>query len=118
MASEPESLFDEIEEDAVDAMESFDDIAEMDDVDEIGDTSAEAAEPVPAAAAANERPTPRSNRLGFFKSLTIYDGMLIVSALSILIACLLLVLELSSFGGGLFYQWRTSEALVEPLTPP
>lgn len=115
MASEPESLFDEIEDDGLEAFESLDDAAEMDPVDEIGQTSAEAAEPVqpaPAAAAATE---PRRRRFG--SSLSIYDAMLIASAACILIACVLLVIELSSFGGP-FFQWRTSEALVEPITPP
>ena len=59
----------------------------------------------------------RGSRLSFLKTLTIYDAILVASALSIALACLLLFLEVTSFGG-LFFQWRTGEALAEPLTPP
>lgn len=123
MASEPESLFDEIDEDAVEAMDSLDDLAgmdsvddlaEMDSIDEIGETSQPAAETMQPA---GEEPSARSSRFGFLKSLSIYEAMLIASAVAILIACTLLFFELSTFGGP-FFQWRTSEAFVEPLTPP
>ena len=58
-----------------------------------------------------------SSRLDFLKTLSVYDAMLIASALSISLAVLLMFIELTSFGG-IFFQWRTSEAYVEPLAPP
>ena len=65
--------------------------------------------------------TPRessgTSRFDFLKTLTVYDAMLIASAVSISLAVILMLLELTSFGG-IFFQWRTGEAFAEPLNPP
>ena len=116
MSSDPESLFEDADNDFEDFAEALDGGESPESLDEIGTTSAEA-EPQPAPATTRTESSRGSSRRSFLKSLTIYDAMLIASAASILIACLLLMLELSSFGGP-FFQWRTSEALVEALTPP
>lgn len=58
-----------------------------------------------------------SSRTSWLRNLTVYDAMLLTSLLGISFACLLMLMELFSFGFP-FFQWRTGEALVEPLRPP
>ena len=59
----------------------------------------------------------KPGRFGFLSKMTIFDTMLVTSAICITVACMLLVLELSTFSDGFFNQWRTGEAFVEPLRP-
>ena len=58
-----------------------------------------------------------STRLGWMSNLTVYDAMLLASLVTISLACVLMLMELFSFGFP-FFQWRTSEAFVEPVRPP
>ena len=86
-------------------LEELDGIDEAENTTEVGTPSEESSS------------VSRSSRAGMLSSLTIYDAMLIASALSISVAVVLMALELTSFGG-LFYQWRTSEAEVNAITLP
>ena len=105
MSSEAHPEFDELEN-----IEELDEA--QDAIEEIGETSAEA---VPESE--NSPAATSSGRFSFLQSLSIYDAMLIASALSVSLAILLMALELTSFGS-LFFQWRTTEAQVGPLTLP
>lgn len=97
------------------------DFEEFSNVDEAVDAPAPATEEQVVEAAeetvSTREESTTTSRLEFLKTLTVYDAMLIASALSISIAILLMFLELTSFGG-IFFQWRTSEAYAEPLAPP
>ena len=120
MSSDFDSLeeFDNLDDD-IQAADAMDEIVEdeiVDDISEDTGASAETSQEAETVQEAETTPATRSNRLSFVKSMTIYDGMLVASALCVSLACVLLVLELTSFGG-LFFQWRTTEAIVEPLTP-
>lgn len=105
MSSEAQPEFDDL-----DNIEELDQAPDA--VEEIGETSTEAAPQETASTS-----TSSSSRLGFLSTLTIYDAMLIASALSISLAVVLMALELTSFGS-LFFQWRTTEAEVNALTLP
>lgn len=111
MSAEFEDNLEQLQENLDDgfeaADEAIDDIAEDISEEATGETSAEAAT---NALSSSE------GRKSLLKNMTIYDAMLMASALSIALACGLMFLELTSFGG-LFFQWRTGEAFVEPLQP-
>ncbi len=96
-----QSPFDEPDITAGTVASSVEGTPEADDVRTSGDTS---------VATGN-------SRFAFLKTLTVYDAMLIASALSISLAVVLMLLELTSFGG-IFFQWRTGEAYAEPVNPP
>ncbi len=81
-----------------------------------GSTSREIERSTGRADSAARRVT-ASSRLEFLKSMTVYDAMLVASALSIMLAILLMFIELTSFGG-IFFQWRTTEAGFDSITPP
>lgn len=104
MSSEADPAIEELDE----IEENVQDVAEeiQDDIEEVGTTSAE-----------QTGRTDRSSRFDFLKTLTIYDAMLIASAVSVSFAILLMFLELTSFGFP-FFQWRTTEAEVAPITLP
>ncbi len=92
-----------------DAEPVLDELENLEEANEnVGQTSEE------TATATSSR---SSSRLGFLSSMTIYDTMLVASALSVSVAIVLMVMELSSFDG-LFFQWRTTEAEVSPITLP
>ena len=107
MSGEFENNLEELEENFEDGFEAAEEIQE----DPITETSQ-----TETSQSAREALTSDSGRRSLLKSLTVYDAMLIASTLSIALACMLLFLELTSFGG-LFFWWRTGEAFVEPLTP-
>lgn len=65
-----------------------------------------------------DRRTTALSRLEFLKGMTVYDAMLVASALSIMLAILLMFIELTSFGGIFVFQWRTTEAGFDSITLP
>ncbi|MEM9411483.1 MAG: hypothetical protein AAGA30_10240 [Planctomycetota bacterium] len=91
--------------------------AELDPIEELEVEEAMTDATETSTADAETDSNPRGGRLEILKSLSVYDGMLVASAVSISLACLLLVMELSTFDG-LFFQWRTGEVEVKALTPP
>ena len=109
MSSEFDSNLEEFDDDFQAADEIVEDFAEQ--VEDPAPTAEVSEETVPAAS-----DTSANSRMLLLKSLTLYDSMLIASALCITLACALMALELTSFGS-LFFQWRTGEAFVEALNP-
>ena len=114
MSAEFENNLEELEDNFEDGFEEADEV--LDEIVEDFQEEEVTAETSEEAKSNTATASGSKGQLAFFKGMTIYDAMLMASALSITVACILLFLELTSFGG-LFFQWRTGEAFVEPLTP-
>lgn len=110
--------FEDLDQDDLQQVEEIDDLAEadleaepLDDESTLGEVSEESREGRAPTESVNG-----SSRFAFLQNMTIYDGMLVASAVCIGLSIVLLAMELLSFGFGA--PWRTSEALVAPITPP
>ena len=100
--------------------EEFEELENLDGVEEATEDLSEQSSNVQTSdqsSAAEASAESNSSRFGFLSSLTVYDAMLLTSLLAVSLASVLMLLELFSFGFP-FFQWRTGEALVEPVRPP
>ena len=108
--------FDALEEAGDVIEEGFDDAVDAVEEGATAQTSVQS-EVLKSADTATTDDDDDSSRTGWLRSLTVYDAMLLTSLLAISLAGLLMLMELFSFGFP-FFQWRTGEALIEPLRPP
>lgn len=114
MAKDSEPQLDDLEiDDLVESVQQQGAIVTDDETDQIGQTSTS----TPMRARTRRSSGRRTRSLGsLLQSMNVYDGLLLASLICVVLACGLLFMELTSFGWT--YQWRTTEALVAPISPP